>query len=52
MEEGCTLAPNMVWDEKGDIQPLSCSVLQVSEDGSFVNTDYSVDLTGLDMGLD
>ena len=51
MEEGCTLKANMVWDEKGDIEPFGCSVLKVSEDGQFVNTDIQVDLTGLDMNL-
>lgn len=51
MEEGCTLKSHMVWDEKGDIEPFGCSVLKVSEDGQFVNTDISVDLTGLDLGI-
>ena len=51
MEEGCTLKSHMVWDTKGDIEPFGCQVLQVSEDGQFVSTDISVDLTGLDLGI-
>ena len=51
MEEGCTLRANMTWDEKGDTEPFGCSVLRVAEDGKFVNTGISVDLTGLDLGI-
>ncbi len=51
MTEGCTLAPNMIWDAKGDITPIGCAVLKVSPEGSFVNTDTQVDLTGLNMNL-
>lgn len=51
MEEGCTLKDNMVWDEKGDTTPFGCSVLKVSPEGSFVNTEEQVDLTGLGMDV-
>lgn len=51
VEEACTFAPNMTWDEKGDIVPVTCNVLQVSPEGQFVNTDIIIDLTGLDIGL-
>lgn len=51
MEEGCTLKSNMVWDEKGDIQPFHAQVLIVDEEGNFVTTDIEVDLEGTDLGF-
>jgi len=50
-ENVATLAENLTWDKNGDIKPLGVSLLKVDEKGNFVNYNESVDITGLNLGL-
>lgn len=43
------LGDEVQWDEKGDVTPRGVDILKVSPEGSFVDTDYKVDVTGLSM---
>ena len=41
------LGDEVSWDEKGDVTPRGVEILTVSPEGTFVSTDYVVDVTGL-----